>query len=443
MMRGGVPVHSADEQVLAGDAVVLGAYRVERQIGEGGFGRVYEATHLHSGLRVALKIGRRREHGERLLREARMATMLESPHAVRVLTVDHLDDGCPVIVLEFLQGTPLKDYLRHEGRVPAALAVHFALQLLEVLDEAHERGLVHRDIKPSNLFLVDEPEGSPRLKLLDFGLARAAHQATETSVTGSDVVVGSPAYMSPEQIRGDGATARSDIWAFGVVLYEMLAGERPFQGETNAAVVASIVADPPLPWKDSPQALEAGLRRVVLQCLRKNVEDRPRSAGEVARLLREALGSTEALVDDTLTVSMPLEPALGPGTKRGRLSKAPGVPALVAVLLTALVGWASWAAWSTTPRATPLPVVSAPPRNDASGGAVHPALSSTHEGPRSEPIQFALPPARRTQGAPGSPSATVGFKPTSAPRPVSSSTIGTGASTSSAGEKRFFAEPDF
>lgn len=273
------------ERELSEGEVVLAKYRIERKLGEGGFGRVYEAETLAGGRRVALKVGRGADDGGRMAREARLAGLLESPHAVRVFGFDCLPDGSPVIVMELLVGLSLREYLTMRGCVEPRLALEWARQLAEVLREAHALGLFHRDLKPSNVFIAEAAGGAPTIKLLDFGLARAPGTAGEHSVTDSQIVLGSPAYMSPEQIRSEGVGVLSDIWSFGVVLYEMLAGQRPFRGDSNAALLAAIVADAPEPLDAIRPSLSPALHRLVERCLRKRPAARFASIEEVITAL--------------------------------------------------------------------------------------------------------------------------------------------------------------
>jgi serine/threonine-protein kinase len=262
-------------------------YRVERLLGEGGFGRVYLATDRHLRRECAIKVASQPEGHERLEREARIAASLGSSHVVRVFDVAHLENGSPYLVMEYLRGESLASYLAREGSLPPKLVVEWALQICSGLGEAHALGLIHRDLKPSNIFLVEEPHRAPLVKLLDFGLARASTStASSAFVTTSGVMIGSPAFMSPEQIRDATLAAPTDIWSLGVVMYRMLTGHLPFTGSSNGALLAAITADPHDPIENHLPTLNPDLVRIVDRCLAKATNLRFQSAVELSEALR-------------------------------------------------------------------------------------------------------------------------------------------------------------
>lgn len=285
--------------------VLNGKYRIEGELGSGGFGRVYAALNLNLHKRVAIKLRLELGPDTRLWREAQLAAALKSPHSVRIFDVDRLEDGTPYIVMEFLEGQTLREYLRSARKAPVTRAVTWTLQICEALAEAHAAGLVHRDIKPSNLFLVGYPPLEAQLKLVDFGLAKHVDDSAYDTVTDDGVVVGSPAYMAPERVRADVGTAQTDIWSVGVVLFEMLCGELPFEGSTNSALLASIVADPPRPFAELAPDLPAALGAIIARCLRKRAEDRYASADTLAHDLREFSNAAPPRIwsDEAVTVS--------------------------------------------------------------------------------------------------------------------------------------------
>ncbi len=286
---------------------VLGnKYRIERELGAGGFGRVYAAHHVDLGMRVAIKVRRVRGRDDHLWREAKAAAQLRSPYSVRVFDIARLTDGTPYLVMELLEGQSLRQYLKRHRQVSPGLARRWFLELCAALEEAHELNQVHRDIKPSNLFLVEQPHAPPQLKLLDFGLAKSLKGSSASTLTDSGIVVGSPAYMSPEQVRGTEVTRQTDIWSAGVVLYEMLTGRRPFDASSNAGTLAAIAADPAPPLHEIAPQLPRQFDAVIARCLRKRPSERYSSAAVLASELgkREGLSTqTDANMSTSISLS--------------------------------------------------------------------------------------------------------------------------------------------
>jgi serine/threonine-protein kinase len=270
--------------------IVAGKYLLDRVIGQGGMGLVVQATHLRLRQPVALKIllphaAQNAETVQRFLREARAAVQLRSEHIARVLDVGALDTGTPYMVLEYLEGIDLERFPRDQLTVESL--VDLTLQACEALAEAHALGIVHRDIKPSNFFITRDPGGALLLKLLDFGISKTP--GTTGKLTRSEVVLGTPPYMSPEQVRASRRVdPRSDIWSLGVVLYELIEGRLPFEADAFSAMVLSIVNDQPAKLT---ARLPAGLDRVVLRCLEKKPERRFQSTAELATALAAYAGS--------------------------------------------------------------------------------------------------------------------------------------------------------
>lgn len=266
---------------------LIGKYEIVRQIGRGGFGLVYEALHLGLRVPVAIKVLRSdsRQHPqtlERFRREAWTSAQIASPHVVRVMDVDVLQDGSPFIVMELLRGHDLETELNVRGRLPLREAVGYVLQAASAIAEAHARGVVHRDLKPNNLFLVEQG-GIRSIKVLDFGLSKIA---SELSVTKTSSQLGTPLYMSPEQIRSAKHTdARSDIWSLGVILYRMLALRTPFDGQTVTDLMVEILGQPPPELTRVAPNVPPELARVVMRTLCKDPADRYRSVAELASAL--------------------------------------------------------------------------------------------------------------------------------------------------------------
>ncbi len=270
--------------------VIGGKYVVEGIIGRGGMGLVLRARHLRLDELVAIKVLHKSLSNDptmatRLLREARAALRLQSDHAVRVMDIDLLEDGVPYLVLEHLEGTDLASFLRaREAPMSAEQAAAIGDHACRALAEAHSLGIVHRDVKPANLFVVTRPDGRRLIKLLDFGISRLT-LGREAQVTRPGDILGSPRYMSPQQVLGGEPDGRSDIWSLGVVLYEILAGKSPFRGDNFARTCQSVCHDTPAPLASLRPDLPPALCAAVLRCLEKKPEDRFPDANA----LREAL----------------------------------------------------------------------------------------------------------------------------------------------------------
>lgn len=300
------PIEASHDSQYQLDSLLCGKYRLLEELGAGGFGRVYLAQHVHLGTKVALKVGHSKGNPSALVKEARLAAGLSSPHSVRIFDVDKAADGRPYIVMEYLQGCTLRDYLAHEGHVSPAVTIRWGLEICAALGEAHVRGLIHRDIKPSNLFLVPTWTGQLHVKLVDFGLAKTLDN-TEDSATDSGVVAGTPAYMAPERLRSNETTAATDIWSLGVVLFEMLTRTTPFEGRTNTAMLAAIIADPPRSPSEFRPDLPANLEAVVIRCLRKCPSERYATVERVAEALAACLEDAPYEVAAATSVR-PVEP---------------------------------------------------------------------------------------------------------------------------------------
>jgi eukaryotic-like serine/threonine-protein kinase len=224
-------------------SLVNGKYQIVRLLGDGGMGSVYEGRHAVLGTRVALKVlhpelGRRPGLVERFLQEARVAAQIRSPHVVQVTDVDRTPEGDAYIVMELLEGESLSAVMERQRKLPVATACDYTLQILEALEAAHALGVIHRDLKPENVFLTF-PGSKPLLKLIDFGIAKAHRtDPQQKNLTVAGVVMGTAEYMAPEQARSaDKVDARADLYAVGVLLYEMIAGARPVNGD-DARVIA-------------------------------------------------------------------------------------------------------------------------------------------------------------------------------------------------------------
>ncbi|MDI1482456.1 serine/threonine-protein kinase [Polyangium sp. y55x31] len=264
-------------------------YRVERVLGQGAMGVVVAARHVDLGQLVAVKsllTGRvvSPEQRERFLREARAAVLLKSHHVARVLDVGADENDAPYIVMEYLDGQDLAATLKARRQLPFEEAVELVLQACEAIGEAHAAGIVHRDLKPANMFLTQDVSGAPCVKVLDFGISKL--MGSDVALTHESQMLGSPLYMSPEQMNTPKSVdARSDVWALGIILYQLVAGRTPFHAETIQAVCALVLAGQPTPLRQYRPDAPAGFEAVILRCLARNREERFRDVGELAAAL--------------------------------------------------------------------------------------------------------------------------------------------------------------
>jgi serine/threonine-protein kinase len=274
----------------------LGNFRILEPIGAGGMGEVFRARDHRLQRDIAIKILSPKAAGDpkgraRLLREARLAAALSHPHICVVHDVGETEEGQAWIAMECIPGEPLSERLAR-GPLPPSEVVRYGLQLTDALAHAHERGVVHRDLKPGNIIVTPEN----RLKVLDFGLARRdpaverldSAMSTESRLTVPGSISGTPAYMSPEQLRGDPTDHRTDIWAVGIILHEMATAERPFAGRTLAALSSSILNDTPDPMA---AGVAPGLAAIITRCLAKDPAQRYRHVSEVAAALESTTAS--------------------------------------------------------------------------------------------------------------------------------------------------------
>jgi serine/threonine protein kinase len=267
----------ADGTPYPGD-VIAGKYSVVRELGKGGMGVVLEAQHLKLGHRVAIKLlhpsfRSMSDITARFEREARAIARLKGPHVTKVSDVDALPDGSPFMVMELLKGYELGDELDKRNKLPYREAVGYVLQACAAMAEAHREGIVHRDLKPSNLFLSDTGQGRT-VKVLDFGISKLAGDIN-ASVTTTASAFGTPLYMSPEQVRSvKNVDPRADIWSLGVVLYELISGEVPFNGPSATAILASILTEKPIPLVKRCPDVPKSLSDAVMRALEKNAANR-------------------------------------------------------------------------------------------------------------------------------------------------------------------------
>jgi serine/threonine protein kinase len=292
--------------------LIGGKYRIVRLIGEGGMGTVYEAHHEHLGSAVALKflhpdLQQSPALVARFLQEARVSASIKSPHVTHVIDVDQTPEGAAYLVMELLEGESLELRMERQMPLPLALAVDIGLQILSALEAAHARGVVHRDLKPDNVWLSPTPAG-PYVKLLDFGIAKLKSTDEFREVnTRPGSVMGTPAYMAPEQaISADQVDARADLYSFGVILYEMLSGRHPVDSEDAREILEKLIRGDVRKLATANPTVPAALASLVDRLVAPNPDQRPATAALVrAELVPHARASGMVWQGDRLSVPVP------------------------------------------------------------------------------------------------------------------------------------------
>jgi serine/threonine-protein kinase len=279
-------------------ATIDGRYFVEAQLGEGGMGVVYRCRHTIIDKKVAMKVlradmARNEEVTERFLNEARSASSIGNPHIIDISDFGRLPDGATYFIMEFLTGTPLAELAEAREPIDPARAGHIGLQLTEGLSAAHESGIIHRDLKPDNIYLVTQGSQEDFVKILDFGIAKAS--SSNSKLTQAGQVFGTPHYMSPEQASGSEVDLRSDIYAVGVILYELTTGRLPFDADNFMAILTQHMYKAPVPpsqIEGLQYGLPPGLEDVILRCMAKEPGERFQSMGELGEDLKHVFAGT-------------------------------------------------------------------------------------------------------------------------------------------------------
>lgn len=436
--------------------MVTSSVRLVRPLGEGGMGSVWVAYHEALRTEVVVKfiasdLKNSKEATERFSREAAAASQVKSPHVVQ--TFDHgiSNDGVPYIVMELLEGRDLGAHLDAHGRCAPELVLEIVVQLSRALDKAHARGIVHRDIKPGNIFLCDS--GSEVfVKLLDFGIAKGVDVPKIDSATKTGAMIGSPFYMSPEQILGSkDVDHRSDLWSVGVVAFEALTGRKPFDAETMGGLAIRIHSEPlPLPSKLNPD-LSPAVDAWFLRACARNVAERFGSAKEMAEALAKALGGEMPRSIEVPRISTgssdvsPGAPTLAAGatTEAGLVRSASPAKTRNRVLLLAgtavALGFASFAAVTmlkgdaATRNAHALVAQDPPATSTTTTKAAAPPPPTTNE--PAPPLVASAPPEPPPKPvAPAPPTTKAGgghARSGNSPKPPSSGTVASPPSTSS------------
>ncbi len=273
--------------------VLLDKYRVLRELGTGGMSLVVCAEHVTLGTKVAMKfllpeLAILPDAPQRFLREATAATRVDSEHVAKVLDVGSLPDGPPYMVMEYLEGQDLGRYVREGKRFAVGEAIDLVVQAADALARAHAAGVIHRDVKPSNLFLTRRPDGSPLLKVLDFGISKVVEEAAKENLelTKTTAVMGSALYMSLEQMRSTKTVDhRTDIYALGVSLYELLTGTHPFTAESFSELCVKVSLDPPEPLRNHRPDVPEALAEVIAVAYARAAPERYQTTGSFAEAL--------------------------------------------------------------------------------------------------------------------------------------------------------------
>jgi len=471
-----------DSAPRAGE-VLAGRYYVERVLGRGGMGCVVAATHVHLDERVAVKLLHRHlvsdgDTVQRFLREGRTAGRIQSEHVVRIKDVGELDDGCPYIVMEYLEGEDLAAVQKRKGMLPPQQAVDYVLAAADAIAEAHAMKMLHRDIKPSNIFLARLPDGREIIKVLDFGIAKAfGEESLVMHLTATATVMGTPLFMAPEQLRkAKTLDPRVDIWALGVLLHRLVTNTLPFDGDTFAELSAAILTADPPPIRRAYPHLSKELEAIITTCLKKNPDERfvdladlalalaplgtPASQPNVERILR-TLGSPSqrAIVvakEDTfssmttggsLSAAVNVTPVQPPPPRKSSGSAIAFVSFAVLLALGGLVAGGlalrARARAAATTQLVPTPVaatagepsspveprVNAPPGTSADAPPV--AAASTASSTPPSPPPKTLGRVGKPGAAPKTPAGAVAAPPTTAAIPAAAPSTPSGIATSS------------
>ncbi|MEM9067222.1 MAG: serine/threonine-protein kinase [Myxococcota bacterium] len=301
--------------------VINDRFRIVSLVARGGMGKVYRAEQAPLGREVALKILHPKYRGEhdpefhkRFFLEASICSKLTHPNTVTIFDYGRTDDEVYYIAMELLEGRTLHRALREEARIPAERAMHIARQICRSLREAHSLGVIHRDLKPANIFLLQHGDEKDFVKVLDFGLVKDMREQGE-DLTQTGLFMGSPKYMSPEQISGEPVDSRSDVYSLGVILYEMLTGKVPFDRPNSVNILMAHVHENPPPMSElAPEAvIDIGLETIVMRCMAKEPDSRFRSMDELLIALKQVASASGLAVSRSGELALSGEMSIGGG----------------------------------------------------------------------------------------------------------------------------------
>ncbi len=365
-------------------------YRVEALLGQGGMGLVYRVTHTRLNKPLAIKVLRRENTQDpevlaRFRREAESASGIGNQHIVDIHDFGELEDGSTYFVMECLEGLDLIDALDVAQRMPEGRAIHIAIQLCRALGAAHDAGIVHRDLKPENVFLIRRDDTEDFVKVLDFGIAKVANGPKRLTRDGE--VLGTPHYMSPEQCEGDGVDHRTDIYALGVLLYEMLTGHVPHDADTMMGILTKQMYEDPIPPKVRVPQISEPLEQLIMRCLEKKPEQRYQTMHDIEADLQRIHTGKQPVGPDTVT----LKPTRPPAPAHRAVS--PIYLGGLAMALLALVGTLAADAYTRpmadVDRASQAGNFAAPPGPEPDAEQPAAAASSDPE------VETKAPPAKR------------------------------------------------
>ncbi|MGB9338033.1 MAG: serine/threonine-protein kinase [Polyangiales bacterium] len=350
-------------------------YRVESLLGEGGMGLVYRVTHTRLNKPLAMKVLRRENTGDpevlaRFRREAESASNIGNQHIIDISDFGELTDGSTYFIMECLDGSDLIDAIDSVDRMPEERAINIAIQVCRALGAAHDAGITHRDLKPENVFLIKRDEVEDFVKVLDFGIAKVAHGPSRLTRAGE--VLGTPHYMSPEQCEGAGVDHRTDIYALGVLLYEMVTGHVPHDADTMMGILTKHMYEEPIPPRVRVPHVSDELEMLIMRCLEKTPERRYQTMQEVLDDLELVKAGLQPVGPDTWT----LPPTRPPRPwRRGATPIYLGGLALALLVLVGTIAIGTFR--SSEPETAGNPIVEAP----AAPKAPSPVLTGTRPAP--------------------------------------------------------------